>query len=146
VESIKKTVGHRCRELRKRAGFVSAESAAEALAVSPTTVYELERGDNWISPEMLTKMASAYRADPATFFTNGPVIVEPTPEEALRVLSKAIRQPPKGTPAIPEDLVERLEGADPDDWDEIRAIFRDKDMVEASREEARKKGIGKKIG
>lgn len=68
VEISKKTVGERVRALRVAAGFRSADALAEAIGVHPNTVYELERGINWISPEMLVKLAPVLKASPPDFF------------------------------------------------------------------------------
>lgn len=87
MESLKKEVGKRFRTLRKRAGFVSAESAAEALRVSSTTVYELERGDNWLSPEMLANAAKTFNVPWAAFFESGPLPVRPAKLELFEVVA-----------------------------------------------------------
>lgn len=63
VTALKKEIGARVRELRKRAGFSNADSAAADLGVSATTLYELERGENWLSPELAVRMWEKWRAD-----------------------------------------------------------------------------------
>lgn len=71
VYKIKKAVGIRARELRLMAALKNAESAAAKIGVSANSVYEVERGENWLSPEMLLKMSAAYGACPASFFPGG---------------------------------------------------------------------------
>jgi transcriptional regulator with XRE-family HTH domain len=68
VDNIKKTVGSLVRDHRRRAGYNSVEALAEVLGVHPNTVGELERGTNWISPELLPKLADVLKVSPAEFF------------------------------------------------------------------------------
>lgn len=68
VNTLKKLVGQRVRELRKKAGFTSAEALAEAIGMHAISIYELERGDNWISPEMMEKLCQVFGVHPSTFF------------------------------------------------------------------------------
>lgn len=56
------------REARKRAGFRSVEALAEVLKVHPNTVAGLERGEHWISPELLPKLAEHLKIPPAALF------------------------------------------------------------------------------
>lgn len=91
LETIKKKVGRRIRDLRLRAGIKSADGLAERMEVSATSIYELERGENWVSPEMLQKLSAFFHVGPEVFFSEKAGIIEPTPEEALAVLAKAIR-------------------------------------------------------
>lgn len=83
ADLYKKEVGRRARDAREQAGFSSADSAAKAMGVSATAVYELERGHSWISAEMIYLAAKYYRVTPASLMPDGQ---EPTPEQALRVL------------------------------------------------------------
>lgn len=94
VSNLKIQIGKRARELRKRAGFSSADSAAEAMEVSNTAVYELERGDNWVSPEMIVLMQKHYQVkNPAAFFSSDPIQISATKEEALEIIAKALEKP-----------------------------------------------------
>ena len=63
VESLKKKLGEHLREMRKAAGFRAVEPAAEVLKISHTSLYELERGENWLSPMVALRMAHAYKVD-----------------------------------------------------------------------------------
>lgn len=65
---LKKVVGSKAKELRKRAGFKNAEDAAAQVGFSSNSIYELERGENWISQEMLTRLSVTYQAQPSEFF------------------------------------------------------------------------------
>lgn len=67
-DRLKKIVGSKAKQLRKMAGFKNAEAAADAVGFSSNSIYELERGENWISQEMLIRLCSVYRANPADFF------------------------------------------------------------------------------
>ena len=90
LESIKKKVGERVRDLRKAAGFRSAESLAEALKMSATSVYELERGSNWISPEMLQGLCAVFNVPASAFFTDQSYVPpKPTLQEALAIIQEA---------------------------------------------------------
>jgi transcriptional regulator with XRE-family HTH domain len=94
VETIRKQVGTRLRELRKRAGFRAVEPFAELLKVHPNTVYDLERGTHWLSPEMAEKYVSALHVPLGTLVAEGPLHVEPTTEEAINALKKALSHAP----------------------------------------------------
>lgn len=83
METTKQKVGKRVRELRKARGFRSAEDLAAALDMHATSVYELERGDNWISPEMLEKLATTLKAPPSAFFEAGAPASTETRESIL---------------------------------------------------------------
>lgn len=113
VDSTKKKVGSRVRELRKR-NSMSAERLAEELGMHANSVYVLERGEGWISPEMLDALTKRFSVDPGYFFANNPAAkVPPTVEEALEVLREATRAP-KPAPAAPTefaDVVEALKKA-----------------------------------
>jgi transcriptional regulator with XRE-family HTH domain len=68
IDQLKKAVGLRARDLRKKAGFSSVEKACKPLGpldLSPTGLYELERGDNFLSPEMVIRLCAAYKAQPS---------------------------------------------------------------------------------
>lgn len=68
LKSIKKALGKRVRELRKAAGYKSVGDLAEEVGVSPTSIYELERGENWVSPEMVGALAVALRCPVSALF------------------------------------------------------------------------------
>jgi transcriptional regulator with XRE-family HTH domain len=70
LESLKKQVGARIRELRKAAGYKSVDEVAAKVGVSNTTIYELERGENWISPDMAESLAVAFSCSVPAFFDN----------------------------------------------------------------------------
>lgn len=133
VAALKKQVGSRARELRKQAGFSSAEAAAEAMGVHSNTVAGLERGDIWISPEMVMKMRDCYKFDePALLFSISTPKASPTPQEALEVLAKAISMKPSAA-ALP--------GTEDFDDQEIRMLQAAVDAIRSQREfsSARKK-------
>ncbi len=68
LDTLKKLVGIHIRELRKKHGFRTVEAFAEALQVHPNSVGELERGANWLSPEMLEKMVCLLKKPPSYFY------------------------------------------------------------------------------
>lgn len=86
---IKKRVGERFRELRERAGFGSARAAADALGVSANTVGELERGENWLSPEIAARAVVAFNVPFSALFGDQRPL-PPTPQEALAVLEREL--------------------------------------------------------
>ena len=90
AEKLKRAVGERVRLARKRAGFSSAEAAAEAIGMSFTALYELERGKSWLSPEMAIALSSRLEVPVASFFPDYAEKITPTPEEALDVLRHAL--------------------------------------------------------
>lgn len=78
------------RSFREKAGL-SADSLASALKVHRNTIYQLERGEQWISSELLEKIAETLRIGPERLFTDAePRMSAP---EALKVLAEAIRKP-----------------------------------------------------
>lgn len=102
METTKQRVGRRVREIRKKAGYRSAEALAEALEVHPNSVYDLERGDSWISPEMLEKLSAHFKVPDAAFFgEEGEVVqvIEPSAAELAELAAKSAL----------EQLADRLE-------------------------------------
>lgn len=89
-QPIKLRVGKRLRDLRKRAGFSSAGALAAHIGVQTNTVGDIERGDNWISPEMLPILSKALDVPPAAFFPGAGDPIAPTPQEAIDVLNRFI--------------------------------------------------------
>lgn len=84
VDTLKKIVGGHIRQLRKEHGFRTVEAFAEALGVHPNSVGELERGANWLSPEMLEKMVICLNIPMAAFLPGAERISKPSPTtEAL---------------------------------------------------------------
>jgi transcriptional regulator with XRE-family HTH domain len=100
MESIKKAVGERVREARKKAGFTSADALAERMKISATSVYEIERGENWISPEMLKNLCLALKVEPWVFFSDAPP-ASPTLESLTAII------------AAQEKRIQELESAEP---------------------------------
>jgi transcriptional regulator with XRE-family HTH domain len=92
VDSIKKVLGNRIRELRKSRG-ISAETLAERLEVHANTVYTLERGQTWVSAELLDRLSSAFSVNVAFLFADVPES-SPTPQQAVEVLRDALEGPP----------------------------------------------------
>ena len=125
---IKKKIGERFRQIRERAGHSSARSAADALGVSANTVGELERGENWLSPEIIARAIVAFNV-PMTAFFGDQEPISPTPQEALAVIAREL-ETRRETPArdllaervarlspqsrqYVEDLVQGLEDSPP---------------------------------
>lgn len=52
VETIKQKLGAHLKALRKKHGFNAAEDLAEEFGVTAKSVYEIERGENWLSADM----------------------------------------------------------------------------------------------
>lgn len=98
AELLKKEVGKRVREARKSAGFSNADSAAADLEVSATTLYELERGENWLSPEVAVRIHERWGIPPTRLFGE-PSQSLPNPQQALEVLANLVNsKPPAALP------------------------------------------------
>lgn len=82
TKALKRAVGERARQLRKDAKFSSAEAAAEAAGLHPASIGQLERGENFLSPETLVVLSSVYNCDPAAFFPGSPI----TYDQAVQVI------------------------------------------------------------
>lgn len=90
MEKLKKSVGIRAQSIRERHGFKNREQLAEILGVHNNTVGFLERGETWLSPEMAVLYRDKLGIDPAEFLTEKPVIIKPTPRDAVQVLAEFI--------------------------------------------------------
>ena len=64
---------------------------ARAIGVKNTAFYDLEKGENFFSPEMLLKLSNHYSVSPAAFFTDDVVKVIPTPAQAWEIVGKALQ-------------------------------------------------------
>lgn len=102
-ETLKRAVGARIRMLRVRAGFSSIEAAAEAMGVHPNSVGDVERGANFISPEMTVRMIETYRLGDGAPLLGGSTALTPTWREALDVIARELDQRPARDP-----LAERI--------------------------------------
>lgn len=109
LETIKKQIGARFRLLRLKAGYKSADAFAQRMEVSANTVYELERGENWISPDILERAAKV-TGFPLSLFFGEPAVMEPTPQEALAVLARLVDAPAR--PPAKAALVDLIDGMD----------------------------------
>lgn len=76
---------------RKEARFTQ-EKLAEAASVSLRMLQDIEGQNSWPSPEMIEKLAKALGIDEARLFRDPKI--EPTPQEALVVLRKALETTP----------------------------------------------------
>lgn len=92
METMKQFVGKRVRELRKRAGFKTIESLAEAMQVHPNSVGEIERGANWISPEMLPRLSRVLGVRAGAFFESDSPEKNPTVEALLEIVQSQERR------------------------------------------------------
>lgn len=93
MENLKKSVGIRAQAIRERLGFKNRELFAEVLDVHSNTVGQLERGTTWLSPEMVLLYRNKLGVDPAEFLSDKPVVIQPTPKEALAIIAKALEKP-----------------------------------------------------
>ena len=107
LEPLKKATGAHIRTLRKAHGYKTVEDFAEALDVHPNSVGELERGANWISPEMLEKMVALMDLSPAAFFPESDEI-KAAPSANPQDISKML----SGLAKIRPDLLARLSSLD----------------------------------
>lgn len=141
METIEEQVGALVRAARKRAGYRSVEALAEVLKVHPNTVAGLERGEHWISPDMLPRLSEALGVPPAAFF---PGYGEVLPAVALAVLAKAIEAP---KPAAEVSSV--LGGAgfaalNPDNRSQLLSLFREMTLDALNSQKRTKADQGKK--
>jgi transcriptional regulator with XRE-family HTH domain len=109
VEEIKKKVGERVRDARRQKGIRSADRLAEILGVSPTTMYELERGENWLSAEMLMRLSEVLEVKPSFFYD----FDAPTGNV-----------PPPKKPQISPEILQKLEALTPAQMKAVEALIR----------------------
>lgn len=91
---MKKDVGRRLREARERAGFKSAEAFAAHIKAHPNSVYKVERGKQWIGPEMLEKISGGLKESPAILFDDAIPMLVPTDKELLDILAARLLAKP----------------------------------------------------
>lgn len=106
METLKQSFGRRFRALRESRGH-TREFLAQNVKLEPTSIFRVEKGEQWIAPEKLEATAKFYGVSPAAFFTDDVVKIEPTPQEALEVLAKAISAKPAVLMPGTEDFSER---------------------------------------
>jgi transcriptional regulator with XRE-family HTH domain len=87
-ERIKYSFGTRLRSIRKRMGL-SADELAGILGVHRNTIYQLERGQQWIGADLLERIQAVLRLDISRLFSDKPP--EATPEEALQIIARALK-------------------------------------------------------
>lgn len=89
MESIKHSFGRRLRAIRKARGF-SREKLSQYVEIGPLNFYRIEKGQQWIAPETLEKVAEALEVSPAAFFTDDIAVIKPTPREAWEIVGEFI--------------------------------------------------------
>lgn len=95
MDTFNRQFGERLKALRKEAGYKSAESLSEALGVHPNTVYCIERGEQWIGPELLLKVASVlHRSVSDLFDFEGPSPLEDQWKEKARLINLLLMASP----------------------------------------------------
>lgn len=109
VETIKKNVGARASRIRERLGFRNREHFAEVLGVHSNTVGQLERGETWLSPEMVLLYREKFGVDPGEFLAEKPVVIHPSIEDAWEAVGKFIdesRRKPRSPdlPLVPDNI------------------------------------------
>lgn len=92
MDNLKKSVGRRLRLLRAKRRL-TREIVAGYAGIDPTNLYRIEKGQQWVGPEVLANLAIGFNVSPAVFFTDDIVVISPTPQEALEVLSNAVAGP-----------------------------------------------------
>lgn len=90
LESIKKSFGRRLRALRESRGY-SRDTVAQNAKIDPTSLYRVENGQQWIAPETLERISNFFGVSPAVFFTDTIVRIDPTPDDALKVLETLVK-------------------------------------------------------
>lgn len=88
MEKLKKSVGIRARKARERLGYKNRESFAEILGVHSNTVGFLERGETWISPDLLVAYRDKVGIDPSELL--GPEAPEISAEQVVSCLHDAL--------------------------------------------------------
>jgi transcriptional regulator with XRE-family HTH domain len=147
VIALKKAVGENVASARKRAGFSNPDAPAKAIGVTKGALYELEAGDNWLSPEMAVRLSELYGVPPASFLPGFGEKIAPTEIEALAVITKALKAPPK-LEAVPHEpltaeqveLLRAFAAAVPSSRDRIK---RNLGIDQTNRERKADKGKGK---
>lgn len=89
MTDVRKHLGDRIRLYRGRLEL-SQEALANAIGVSKQTVYRLENGQVWPEYDNLKALSDRLSMTPAQLLGIG----DPTPEQALEVLAKAISSKP----------------------------------------------------
>lgn len=141
--NINKTLGLRLRGYRKRAGYPSAEDFAEALGVHHNTVYCLERGEQWISPELLDRIATLLDFEPGYLFSDMKEPPKPSLKEAISVISELLEK-------LGPTLIARLAAMDKTEIAALetalseRPISDDSTMSESNQEHEPKHDHGKR--
>lgn len=135
AEALKRAVGVRARMLRVRAGFSSIESAAEAMGVHPNSVGDVERGANFISPEMAVRMIETYRLGGGAPLFGDATVLAPTPHEALEVIARELGRQPARDP-----IAERIANLGPGKRAQLEAALGAiEESVTAADDKLRKK-------
>jgi transcriptional regulator with XRE-family HTH domain len=77
METLKQSFGRRVRALRE-AHSHSREYLSQYVDLDPQSLYRVEKGDQFIAPEKLDKLAKFYNVSPARFFQDEPVSADLT--------------------------------------------------------------------
>ena len=122
MEKLKKSVGIRALAIRERLGYKNREAFAAFLGVHTNTVGFLERGETWLSPEMVVNFRDKLGVNPAEFFSDEPIKIVPTAEEALEVLTNIVRQKSIFLP-ISVEIIDKLATLDQSDLGAVETLI-----------------------
>jgi len=149
MANVKVKLGARIKEFRDRAGM-TAETMADLIKVHPNTIYSIERGKNWVSPEMLDKICHILRVTPDVLFADLPARVEPNLDEAFALIfDKLGFQRPTlrrkddsiDVAAISRDILTALVSANEDKLHSVRLVLGLTGGLTAGKAGARKSAV-----
>lgn len=99
----------------------SQRSLAEKINVTPSTIQRWVNGQVWPDPETIDLIARTLQVSPEWFFGADSIT---TPQDALKVLSKAINSQGDLSPSpINHDILEALDNADEHTLQSIRDLL-----------------------
>lgn len=108
METLSQSLGRRLRKLRDDRDL-SRETVCTITGLSVTSLVDIEKGKQWPSAETLDRLARYFNVNPAVFFTDDIVRIEPTPAEALEIVARALQEKPAPVAKTPQPLEEDME-------------------------------------
>jgi transcriptional regulator with XRE-family HTH domain len=109
------------KKLRKSRGFTQ-ETLAAAANLSPSGIQGIEYQNRWPSDATLERVATALEVPVAALFSDKDLIVKPTVEQALEVLSAFVLET-SALRSVPGDILADLSQANETDLASIRDIL-----------------------
>lgn len=141
VENIEKVIGARLKARRKAVGK-SQERVAEDAGCATSTIQRIEGGELNVTLQTLFGYCQAVDWSIMALFSPTEVVVKPTVEQALEVLSDLA----KWVRRVPPDLLPDLSSASEVDLDSVRDILKagraSRELAKGNTQKKSKKGVG----